>query len=124
MCLQWLVLSYNDIGPAGGEAIAKGLQVSHAYYSTVTDLICSLVHPWTVSSKSPIHSSMAGVILYLNFDHAHHRASSRLNTAQKILLKLLDLLKFAWSKYDAKKYKLGGNQKQIMVNTAFAYPIF
>ena len=39
MCLQWLVLSYNDIGPAGGEAIAKGLQVSHAYNSTVTDLI-------------------------------------------------------------------------------------
>ena len=28
MCLQWLVLSYNDIGPAGGEAIAKGLQAS------------------------------------------------------------------------------------------------
>ena len=28
MCLQWLVLSYNDIGPAGGEAIAKGLQVN------------------------------------------------------------------------------------------------
>ena len=39
MCLQWLVLSYNDIGPAGGEAIAKGLQASYAYYSTVTDLI-------------------------------------------------------------------------------------
>ena len=38
MCLQWLVLSYNDIGPAGGEAIAKGLQASYAY-STVTDLI-------------------------------------------------------------------------------------
>ncbi|RMX38058.1 hypothetical protein pdam_00003096 [Pocillopora damicornis] len=28
VCLQWLVLSYNDIGPAGGEAIAKGLQVN------------------------------------------------------------------------------------------------
>ena len=41
------------------------------------------------------------------------------NTTKKV-----DLLKFAWSKYDAKKYKLGGNQKQIMVNTAFAYPIF
>ena len=39
MCLQWLVLSYNDIGPAGGEAIAKGLQASYAYYSTMTDLI-------------------------------------------------------------------------------------
>ena len=39
VCLQWLVLSYNDIGPAGGEAIAKGLQASYAYYSTVTDLI-------------------------------------------------------------------------------------
>ena len=39
MCLQWLVLSYNDIGPAGGEAIAKGLQASYAYYTTVTDLI-------------------------------------------------------------------------------------
>ena len=38
--------------------------------------------------------------------------------------KLDNLLEFAWSKYDAKKYKLGGNQKQIMVNTAFAYPIF
>ena len=38
--------------------------------------------------------------------------------------KKLDLLEFAWSKYDAKKYKLGGNQKQIMVNTAFAYPTF
>ena len=38
--------------------------------------------------------------------------------------KKLDLLKFAWSKYDAKKYKLGGNQKQIMINAAFAYPIF
>ena len=39
MCLQWLVLSYNDIGPAGGEAIAKGLQASYACNSTVTDLI-------------------------------------------------------------------------------------
>ena len=40
VCLQWLVLSYNDIGPAGGEAIAKGLQASYyACYSTVTDFI-------------------------------------------------------------------------------------
>ena len=27
MVLQSLVLSYNDIGPEGGEAIARGLQV-------------------------------------------------------------------------------------------------
>jgi len=43
------VLSYNDIGPAGGEAIAKGLQVMVTTYFTcidVTDIrlriICTL----------------------------------------------------------------------------------
>jgi len=42
------------------------------------------------------------------------------NTAQKIRFTQICLEQ----KNDAKKYKLGGNQKQIMVNTTFAYPVF
>ena len=30
--LQSLVLSYNDIGPEGGEAIARGLQVEELVF--------------------------------------------------------------------------------------------
>ena len=54
------MISYNDIGPAGSEAIAKGLQASHAD-CTVFILFTG---GWPIYSKSLIHSSMAGVVIF------------------------------------------------------------